>query len=125
MSAIISREERPWGTFEVLSVFKEDGGGVGKDVVIKKIVVYPGKRLSLQSHRGRDENWFFVSGRGEAVVGSQNIHIEGQKSIFVPRETKHRISNIDSSSPLVCIEISLGDFDENDILRYEDDFERA
>src|SRR3989344_178705 len=101
MSATSSREERPWGTFEVLSAFKEDCGGVEKDVVIKKIVVHPGKRLSFQSHRNRDESWLIVSGRGEAVIGSQRVQIEKQKSFFLPKDTKHRISNADSSSPLV------------------------
>ena len=120
-----SGETRPWGTYEVLSVFKEPCDGTDKDVIIKRIYVNPGKRLSLQSHTGRDESWFFVSGAGEVTVGDKQIKVKSEQSIFVPKETKHRISNVGSKTPLVLIEISTGYFDEDDIIRYEDDFGRA
>ncbi len=124
MSTIITREDRPWGTYEVLSVFKEEGVEGQIDVVIKRIVVNPGQRLSLQSHYGRDEHWQFVSGRGEAVVGEKTIKIDGPLHVFVPKQTQHRVTNKDLEAPLILIEVSLGMFDEKDIIRHEDDYGR-
>lgn len=125
MSKIISFEERPWGTFQVLSATKENVGGKKADIVIKKIVVNPEKRLSLQSHTSRTENWYFVSGYGEATVADNKISVKAGESITIPMNTKHRISNNATKTPLVFIETSTGDFDEADIIRYEDDYGRV
>ncbi len=124
MSPIVSRDQRPWGTFEVLSATKLPYEGEERDVVIKKIIVEPGKKLSLQSHQGRDESWLVLSGKGIAVVGDEERELAPQANVFVSRGTKHRISNT-GAEQLVIIEISLGDFDESDIVRFEDDYGRA
>lgn len=120
MSSIISHEERPWGNYEVLSSFTQDT----VDVVIKKIVVNPGKRLSLQSHRGRDESWLFIAGHGEVTIGDEEKTVQKGSVVSAPKGTKHRIANTDPIEPLVLIETSVGVFDEQDITRYEDDFGR-
>lgn len=120
MSSIISHEERPWGIYEVLSSFRQDA----TDVVIKKIVVNPGKRLSLQSHKGRDESWLFIAGHGEVTVGDEQKVVKNGSVISAPKGTKHRIANTDPIEPLVLVETSVGVFDELDIIRYEDDFGR-
>ena len=125
MSKIVSYEERPWGTFQVLSANRDTIAGKESDIVIKKITIRPQKRLSLQSHTLRTENWYFVSGNGEVIVDNKKISIKAEQSVSVPINTKHRISNTSTNENLVLIEISIGEFDESDIVRYEDDFGRA
>jgi mannose-6-phosphate isomerase-like protein (cupin superfamily) len=109
-------EERPWGSFAVLQS--------EPNFQIKKLVVNPGMRLSLQSHEFRAEHWFVVSGRGTAELDGTKIEVGPGDSIDVPIGSKHRISN-GKSDPLVFIEVQTGSyFDEEDIIRYEDDFGR-
>lgn len=110
------REERPWGSFENLyecSRFK-----------IKRIIVKPGKRLSLQSHRQRAENWIVISGTAVVTRGSEEIRLTPGQSVFIPRGEKHRLAN-PADLDLEIIEIQTGDyFGEDDIIRYQDDFNR-
>ena len=114
-------EVRPWGSYEVLSSTKEGQ----TDKVTKKITVQPGKRLSLQSHQGREEAWTFLSGEGEVTIGDETRVVKEGVLVVVPKETKHRISNMKGTEPLVFIEVSTGFFDEDDIVRYDDDFGRV
>ena len=110
---------RPWGGFENLKT--------GKNWHIKIISVYKNKRLSLQSHKLRDELWIALEGSGVAEVEDLKTkkmikHILSPMiKVFIPRTAKHRLSGI---SGLKIAEISFGKFDENDITRYEDDFGR-
>lgn len=121
---IMNNDKRPWGEFETLSHEKvKDDSGVQSDLVIKKITVHPGKRLSYQSHVGRNENWNFLSGEGVATLEGKEVKVKSGSNILVKKGQKHRISNI-GNSDLVFIEESTGDFDEDDIIRYEDDFGR-
>ena len=109
-------EERPWGNYTVLHT------EVGFQV--KKIVVNPGMRISLQSHKLRAEHWFVVSGRGIAELDGQELEVEPGSSIDVPIGSVHRIS-CGQSSPIVFIEVQTGShFSEDDITRYQDDFNR-
>ena len=108
---------RPWGFYLVLSD--------KPDHKVKRIVVYPGKRLSLQIHRHRSEHWYII--RGEAVVTRDNeqaILKKGQ-SIDIPVGTAHRIMNPGAEN-MAFIEVQTGDyFGEDDIERLEDDFGRV
>lgn len=109
-------EERPWGNYTVLYT--------DETCQVKKLVVNPGKRISLQSHKFRAEHWFIVSGQGTAEVDEREINVVSGDSIDVPIGAKHRISCAEAS-PLVFIEVQTGSsFAEEDIFRYEDDFER-
>jgi mannose-6-phosphate isomerase-like protein (cupin superfamily) len=109
-------EERPWGNYTVL---KSDS-----TFQVKKLVVNPGKRLSLQSHQFRAEHWFIVSGQGIAQLDGEEITLNAGDSIDVPVEAKHRIS-CSSDMELVFIEVQTGaSFDESDITRFDDDFGR-
>jgi mannose-6-phosphate isomerase len=109
-------EERPWGSYTVLHT---DG-----TCQVKKLVVNPGKRISLQSHEFRAEHWFIVSGRGTAELDSKKMEVGPGDSVDVQIGSKHRISCGDRD-PLVFIEVQTGSsFAEEDIVRYEDDFGR-
>jgi mannose-6-phosphate isomerase-like protein (cupin superfamily) len=115
-------EQRPWGTFEILSEFKLADGS---DVVIKKFFVKPLKRLSYQSHKLRMEHWLILEGAGKVILDDQVIPVKAGSKITVPLHTKHRLINEDKQIDLVFIEISTGTFDEHDIVRFEDDFGRT
>ena len=115
-------EERPWGTFEVIHEFDH---GNGQQVVIKKIIVHPQKRLSLQSHAKRREHWLVVEGEGVVVLDEKEVIVQSESKIVVETGVKHRIANTHPEKHLVFIEIRLGEFDEDDIIRYQDDFGRS
>ena len=109
-------EERPWGNYTVLYT--------DEFCQIKKLVINPGKRISLQSHNFRAEHWFIVSGRGNAELDSKEIDVGPGDSIDVPIRSKHRIT-CGGSEILVLVEVQTGfSFDENDIIRFHDDFGR-
>lgn len=108
---------RPWGRYETLveeSQFK-----------CKRITVLPGERLSYQSHEHRSEHWVILEGQAEVTL-DDNIHIrKSGQHIFIPKNSKHRITN-KSDKKLVFIEIQTGTyFGEDDITRYEDDYGRS
>lgn len=108
---------RPWGNYTVLSEQKGHK--------VKRIVVFPGKRLSLQRHRLRSEHWHVV--RGEALVtrDGERIPLKAGGSVDIPLGAAHRIGNV-GSDELVFIEVQRGEyFGEDDIDRIEDDFGRA
>jgi mannose-6-phosphate isomerase len=110
-------DERPWGGFTVL----DDAEGHK----VKRMVVRPGKRLSYQRHARRSEHWFFVQGRGRALVDGSTREVTEGMAIDIPVTVAHRIEN-DGPDDLVFIEVQHGDyFGEDDIVRLEDDFGRA
>ena len=109
-------EERPWGSFKVLHTDSSHQ--------VKKLVVNPGMRLSLQSHKYRAEHWFIVSGSGLVQLENELIKVQQGYSVDIPIGAKHRITST-SDDPLVFVEVQTGiSFDENDITRHEDDFGR-
>jgi len=112
-----AKEERPWGWFEIL--FEEAG------LKVKRIMVKPGKRLSLQSHERRAENWVVIQGRALFTLGETTTELEPHQAVFIPKQTRHRIEN-PGSADLVFIEVQTGPYlGEDDITRYQDDFDRA
>ena len=95
------------------------------DHKVKRIVVYPGKRLSLQRHRHRLEHWTVVSGTAMVTRDSEEIRLTGGESVDIPLGAIHRVFN-PGGNPLVFIEVQMGDyFGEDDIERLEDDFGRS
>ncbi len=111
-----TEDRRPWGYYEVLSDFP--------DHKVKRIVVYPGKRLSLQSHHRRRESWTIVQGHAIVTRDDEQIQLSPGESIQISKEAKHRIFN-PGSSDVVFVEVQTGDyFGEDDIERFEDDFGR-
>lgn len=91
---------------------------------VKRIVVYPGARLSLQRHRHRDEHWLIVSGEALLTLNTDEIVLGKGQSIDIPRGAVHRVLNT-GKTDLVIVEVQTGDyFDESDIERLEDDYGR-
>jgi mannose-6-phosphate isomerase-like protein (cupin superfamily) len=112
-----AKEERPWGWFEIL--YEEAG------LKVKRIMVKPGKRLSLQSHERRAENWVIVQGKGLFTLEGRTFDLEPQQSVFIPEKSKHRMEN-PGRDELVFIEVQTGTYlGEDDITRFQDDFDRC
>lgn len=110
---------RPWGWY--VNVEGDDYSGFK----IKRIAVYPNKRLSLQSHNHRSEHWVIVKGNSKVQVGDDTFLINADQSIYIPIKTLHRIENI-GDELLEFTETQIGDYlGEDDIIRYEDDFGRC
>jgi len=106
---------KPWGSYT--DFVREP------NMVIKELTVKPGNKLSLQSHKMREEHWICVSGNGKAIVGNSELPLEIGSHIHVPKKTIHRIIN-DGEVMLRIAEVQLGECLETDITRYEDDFGR-
>ncbi len=90
---------------------------------VKIIFVKPGEALSLQRHQKRDEFWRIVSGAGYVTVGTERVEIYKPEGFFIPRTTLHRLEG-HKDDGLLLVEIAFGEFDENDIERLEDKYNR-
>ena len=109
--------ERPWGCYTVL----HDSPGFK----VKRIEVKPKQRLSLQLHHQRSEHWVVVEGLGRATIGEQVHDLTANESVYVPKETKHRLEN-PGDTLLVIIEVQCGDYlGEDDIVRFSDEYGRV
>ena len=109
---------RPWGYY--VNVEGKDDSGFK----IKTITVYPGKRLSLQSHQFRSEHWVMVRGKAKVQVGMEEKYLEKNEHVYIPIQTLHRIENV-GEELLEFTETQIGNYlGEDDIVRYEDDFGR-
>jgi len=108
---------KPWGTYVVLHK--------GPDFQVKRVEVNPQLRLSLQKHSKRAEKWVVVSGAGVATVGRKEIPVKRGSVVEIPVEEAHRMHNTGRET-LVFIEVQFGEYlGEDDIVRLEDDFNRA
>jgi len=114
--AIKEEEHRPWGYYRVL----EDKA----DHKVKRVVIYPGQRMSLQRHRRRSEHWYII--QGKALVTRDRDEFPGGPgtSVDIPVGSWHRIRNTGEGNT-VLIEVQTGDyFGEDDIERAQDDYGR-
>lgn len=108
---------RPWGFYTTLEE-KET-------TKIKRIVVYPGAKLSLQMHYHRSEHWVVVQGTAKIVNGEQVFFLRENESTYIPKTTTHRLEN-PGKIPLHIIEVQLGNYlEDDDIVRFDDDFGRV
>jgi mannose-1-phosphate guanylyltransferase/mannose-6-phosphate isomerase len=108
--------ERPWGSYTVLEK--------GDRYKIKRIVLHPKARLSLQLHRHRSEHWVVVSGTARVTRGEEVFDVQSNESTFIPIAVKHRLEN-PGRIPLQIIEVQNGDYvEEDDIERSDDDYQR-
>jgi mannose-1-phosphate guanylyltransferase/mannose-6-phosphate isomerase len=110
------RVSRPWGYYEVLAegpVFK-----------VKRLMVKPGAKLSLQMHQHRAEHWVVVGGKAEVVNDTQTFRLAVNQSTYIPQNTRHRLSN-PGTEPLYVIEVQSGSYlGEDDIKRFDDIYSR-
>jgi mannose-1-phosphate guanylyltransferase/mannose-6-phosphate isomerase len=93
--------KRPWGSYTVL--------GEGPSYKIKKIIVEPGRRLSLQSHKLRSEHWVVIVGSARVRRGEEVVEIGVNQSTYIPRGVKHRLEN-PGAGPLEIIEVQSGEY---------------
>ena len=108
---------RPWGSYESIMC--------GAGYQVKRIVVVPGKKLSLQYHQHRSEHWTVVEGEAHATIGDDVMVLQSDESIYVPLGSVHRLDNR-GTADVVLIEVQCGNYlGEDDIVRIEDDFGRA
>jgi mannose-1-phosphate guanylyltransferase/mannose-6-phosphate isomerase len=112
-----NRVYRPWGYYETISqdkVFK-----------VKRIAVNPGASLSLQMHNHRSEHWVVIKGVANVQKDEEIFNLEAGKSTFIPVRTKHRLAN-NSKELLEIVEVQMGDYvEEDDIIRYQDNYGRT
>ena len=111
------RVYRPWGYYESIDN--------GERFQVKRLMIKPGARLSLQLHRKRAEHWVVVSGQAKVTRGDEELHLGPNQSTYIPLGTKHRLEN-PGADPLYVIEVQSGDYlGEDDIERFADDYRRT
>jgi len=114
---IMERDDRPWGYFDILAD--------AVDHKVKRIVVYPGKRMSLQRHRRRAEHWFILYGEAVVTIDDKEIRMNAGQSVDILQGASHRILNAGREN-LAFIEVQTGEyFGEDDIERLQDDYGRT
>lgn len=117
-TVVHAKAYRPWGWY--ICIDGDDNSGSK----VKRIGVYPGKRLSLQSHKHRAEHWVIVKGIAKVQVGHDFHILHPNQSIYIPTGTLHRMENT-GTDMVEFVETQIGEYlGEDDIIRYEDDFGR-
>jgi mannose-1-phosphate guanylyltransferase/mannose-6-phosphate isomerase len=107
---------RPWGSYTILEE--------GPRYKIKRVVVNPGEKLSLQTHLHRSEHWVVVKGTAKVTIGEKGIFIHENESAYVPKSTLHRLEN-PGKIPVEIIEVQNGEYlGEDDIERFDDVYGR-
>lgn len=107
---------RPWGSYTIV----DEGEGFKS----KRLSVLPWKKLSSQSHFHRSEHWVVVSGTAKVTLNDKEVILTKGESTYIPIWIKHRLENV-GKIPLHIIESQIGDYlEEDDIVRYDDDFGR-
>jgi mannose-1-phosphate guanylyltransferase len=132
-------ETRPWGHFERFIL--------NEKCTVKLIYVNKNERLSLQYHNKRDEFWKVVKGPVEVQIGDDKNNSNNQEdkkritpsssgsilttkilqtgdTIRIPAKTMHRLVGMEGNDTAIILEISTGEFDEEDIVRLQDDYNR-
>ena len=108
---------RPWGWYDSIDA--------GERFQVKRIVVNPGAKLSLQMHHHRAEHWIVVRGTAEVTNGDKTFLLAENESTYIPLGHTHRLSN-PGKVPLEIIEVQSGSYlGEDDIVRFEDTYGRA
>lgn len=107
--------DKPWGRFEQYTH--------NLPCTVKIITVVPGGTLSRQYHEGRDELWVVLDSGARIELGEDVLEPESGEEFFIPRQTVHRLSTV-GKEPVRILEISFGEFNEEDIVRLEDVYGR-
>jgi len=107
--------ERPWGSFLQFAHNTE--------CTVSLMTVQPGKRLSLQSHTGRAELWIVLDAGALVQKGEELRKCQAGDEIWIAAHEKHRLT-CTAPHPIRVLEVAFGNWQQADIQRYEDDFER-
>lgn len=104
---------KPWGKYVILEK--------NTKYWIKKLFINRGESLSLQSHRNRSENWLVLTGHIEVIKDKQKYTLNEGDYLAISRGEKHRITGLTKACVL---EVAFGLLQENDIIRYQDNYGR-
>ena len=108
---------RPWGFYDSIDQ--------GDRFQVKRIVVEPGSRLSLQLHHHRAEHWVVVRGTAMVTRGEERFLLSENESTYIPLGVRHRLEN-PGKVPLEIIEVQSGSYlGEDDIVRFDDTYGRC
>ena len=107
---------RPWGYYDSIDM--------GQNFQVKRILVNPGAKISLQKHLHRAEHWIVVKGIAKITRGDSTFRLKENQSTYISKGEIHRLENLETF-PLELIEIQTGDYlGEDDIIRLKDDYQR-
>lgn len=107
--------ERPWGSFKQFAN--------NEHCTVSMMSVLPGQRLSLQSHVGRAELWIVIDNDSTVQVGDEIKIYQAGDEIWIPANERHRLSN-SGTTPIRVLEVAFGNWQQEDIKRFDDDYER-
>jgi mannose-1-phosphate guanylyltransferase/mannose-6-phosphate isomerase len=112
-----ARVHRPWGWYQTMDL--------GDRFRVKRLVVAPGKKLSLQKHHHRAEHWVVVRGTAEVTRDGETLIVHENESIYLPSGCAHRLAN-PGKIAVELVEVQTGTYlGEDDIVRLEDDYGRS
>lgn len=109
--------ERPWGSFKQYAHNQE--------VTVSLMTVLPGQRLSLQSHTGRAELWIVLDEGAVVQVGEESRSCACGEELWIGANEKHRLSCPPGHAPVRVLEVAFGNWQQDDIQRYDDDYRRG
>lgn len=107
--------ERPWGAFKQFAH--------NQPCTVSLMTVLPGQRLSLQAHEERAELWIIIDDGTTVQVGESVKTYDAGDEIWIPANEKHRLS-CQGDTPVRVLEVAFGNWRQEDIRRYEDDYQR-
>lgn len=107
--------ERPWGSFKQYAF--------NSDCTVSLMTVLPGQRLSLQSHTGRAELWIVLDDGAVVQVGDATSNYKAGEEVWIPANEKHRLGCA-GEKPVRVLEVAFGNWQQDDIKRYADDYLR-
>lgn len=107
--------ERPWGSFKQFAF--------NQDTTVSLMTVLPGQRLSLQSHTGRAELWIVIDDGATVQIGEVERPCRANEELWIPANEKHRLSGT-GDKPVRVLEVAFGNWQQDDIQRYADDYKR-
>jgi mannose-1-phosphate guanylyltransferase/mannose-6-phosphate isomerase len=108
--------QRPWGSFRQYAH--------NEPVTVSLMTVLPDQRLSLQSHSGRAELWIIIDDGSIVQVGEQSRACRAGDEIWINANEKHRLSCPAGGKSVRVLEVAFGDWQQDDIRRYADDYQR-
>lgn len=106
---------RPWGSFKQYAHNRE--------CTVSLMTVLPGQRLSLQSHTGRAELWIVLDDGAVVQIDDTERVCEAGEELWIPAEAKHRLA-CPGTRPVRVLEVAFGNWQQEDIQRYADDYKR-